>query len=192
MNRAPDRTTVPLDETAHAIHALTDLDLHRLLNIAELYARGTILQAQDVLQEAVCRALMGRRKCTEGKDVMRFLAETMKSIVSDERRSWWSQHVEGSGDLIEQDAANDDAIGQESTGDGDEVLEGLLLSELYNQVQSLFSDDEAAVLTLSGLFAGDSPEDIREALGIGKTEYATIRRRIRRRIDAAFPDGWRP
>ncbi len=54
----------------------------------------------------------------------------------------------------------------------------------------LFDEDEDALKVLLGLFDTQSAEEVRETWGMDEKAFATIRRRIRRKIDKAFPGGW--
>ena len=50
-------------------------------------------------------------------------------------------------------------------------------------------DDEATLFLWA--YLDDLPkEEIMTMIGVDMTAYATIRRRVRRTIDAAFPNGW--
>lgn len=57
-------------------------------------------------------------------------------------------------------------------------------------LEALFVDDEEATLFLWAYLDDLPKEEIMTMIGVDVTAYATIRRRVRRRIDAAFPNGW--
>lgn len=66
--------------------------------------------------------------------------------------------------------------------------DGLLLKGLENQdevkaVFSTFSNDTEAVAVLLGIWRGENPEEICQNNNFSETQYATIRRRIRRKLD---------
>jgi DNA-directed RNA polymerase specialized sigma24 family protein len=71
----------------------------------------------------------------------------------------------------------------------------LLAEDEANQMKaalhSLFDDDPDAELVLLDIFAGLTAGETRADLQLGETEYATIRRRIRRRINQHYPEGWK-
>src|ERR1700683_5196453 len=59
----------------------------RLRKVAAAFCRGRPHDAQDLLQQAFERALDGSRNCPADVDVVRFLAETMHSIASDDAKT---------------------------------------------------------------------------------------------------------
>src|ERR1700730_15179457 len=72
------------DELADAIRALTHAQSARLRLVAKKYAWRCPLGPDDLLQEAFLRALEGGLQCPAHVDVVRFLAEAMRSIADAE------------------------------------------------------------------------------------------------------------
>ena len=72
------------DEIETAIRSLTDAQWFRLRKAAEYFAWIYDLEANDLLQEAFCRALAGDRKCPKHVDVVKFLVEAVRSIANGE------------------------------------------------------------------------------------------------------------
>ena len=64
------------------------------------------------------------------------------------------------------------------------------MAALVCEIEALFADDEQARTILRGEMNGLSAEEIRARGAIGELAYDTARRRIRRRIDKAYPNGW--
>ena len=58
-------------------------------------------------------------------------------------------------------------------------------------VLQLFEDDAVARDVVEGRFLGMEGEELQELVGLTASELATKNRFIRRRIDKAFPDGWK-
>jgi hypothetical protein len=77
------RSTLSRDEIEQAIRSLATAGWIRLRKVANAYCRGRALDSEELLQEAITRALDGSRTCPAGVDVVRFLAEAMRSIASD-------------------------------------------------------------------------------------------------------------
>jgi hypothetical protein len=75
--------TLSRAEIEDAIRALSPVDWARLRLVAARYASGRRLDAKDLLQEALLRSLDGRN-CPRHVDVVRFLAEAMRSIADGE------------------------------------------------------------------------------------------------------------
>jgi DNA-directed RNA polymerase specialized sigma24 family protein len=76
------------DEIVAAIRGFTDAQWARLRMVAEKYARKyarlCALEAEELLQEAFCRALAEDRRCPSHVDPVKFLAEVIRSIADGE------------------------------------------------------------------------------------------------------------
>ena len=59
-------------------------------------------------------------------------------------------------------------------------------------LENLFANDEDAQLVLMGDLDEMAAADIRALNGWTEQDYATVRRRMRRMLSAAFPNGWVP
>ncbi len=64
------------------------------------------------------------------------------------------------------------------------------MQALVSEIEALFADDEEARQVLSGQMIGMSAEEIRKQGSMEQSTYNTARRRIRRRIDREYPNGW--
>jgi hypothetical protein len=75
-------------QTALALGLVTPADLLRLKTIARLHARGLPPDVgwEDLLQEAVTRALVGSRVQPEGVTIVAFLAGVMRSLRAEHWR----------------------------------------------------------------------------------------------------------
>jgi DNA-directed RNA polymerase specialized sigma24 family protein len=58
-------------------------------------------------------------------------------------------------------------------------------------IVALFADDETAQIIVEGMMDGLEGEELRELCGLNQRAYASERRMIRRRIDKAYPKGWK-
>ena len=61
---------------------------------------------------------------------------------------------------------------------------------MKTRVLELFEHD-IVVHMVEGMFIGLEGKELQELVGLNAKELATKRRFIRRRIDKAFPDGWK-
>jgi hypothetical protein len=59
-------------------------------------------------------------------------------------------------------------------------------------VLDLFADDPIAEVMVVGIMEEMDGEELRALTGLDGTAFASKRRLIRRRIDEAFPNGWKP
>ena len=64
------------------------------------------------------------------------------------------------------------------------------VSARRNALEALFAEDEEATLFIWAYLDGLPKEEIMVMIGVDVKAYATVRRRVRRTIDAIFPDGW--
>lgn len=83
----PAHPTLSVSAVAAAIRGLPDAGWIRLRKAARYYARVCSFEPDDLLQEALTRAVAGERRCPAHVDVIRFLAEAMHSIASDDAKA---------------------------------------------------------------------------------------------------------
>jgi RNA polymerase sigma factor (sigma-70 family) len=174
-------------EVKEAIDGLLDAAWLRLRKVAHALARHRGLEAEDLLQEAFVRAMEGSRQCPRDVEVVRFLAEAMRSIASDAlkaRRRSPEGHASGSDDQDMLESVPDHGPTAE------ERLESAQETALQRRaVLELFADDATAQLMVEGMMLGMGGEELRELVDLTPTEFASKRRFMRRRIDAAYPEG---
>jgi RNA polymerase sigma-70 factor (ECF subfamily) len=163
-------------EAAMAVAALTEADFARLGQIARLRARGLErIGWEDLLHEAVERALDGTRRWPSAVPFVVFMREVMRSIASAARRVQ-AREVSGS--------AADDAIASLPAPAAGPELEAIG-HDLLTSLERLFADDDTALGVVRGLTDGLAPGEIQDRLRIDQTTYDSTRRRIRRKIAAA-------
>lgn len=179
------------DEIADAIRNLVPANWGRLKKVARHYAR-TEIGASDLLQEAFARALDGRT-CPVHVDVVKFLAEAMRSIANGEGEK--IEHrlpvvsiVAKTGDLLPSALKYSDP-----TPNAEERLAAEEIAALRRRdILAIFDDDPVAQLIVEGIMEGMSSEELRELSEIDVTAYDSKRKLIRRRIDKKYPEGWKP
>jgi len=177
------------DEVADAIQNLSDAGWSRLRKVATYYAFGRAIEEEDLLQEALRRALDGGRNCPAHVDVVRFLAEAVRSIAHGEgekaklrpRLTPIANHGGGEDAPDPPDPAMDPEQSLASTQDAGNIKSAVL---------ALFDDDEIASIIVEGIMEGMQGEEFRELTDLDKTAYESKRRLIRRRIDKHFHEGW--
>lgn len=168
-----------LEEVAMAVASLTEADLARLAVSARLRARGLLhVDWQDLLHDAVQRALDGTRRWPAGVPFAVFLREVIRSLASE---AWRLQARERS---HRADGLGADALANvpDHASDPEETA---LARDLAALLERLFEGDRVALGILASVAEGLSPAEIQVRLKIGPTEYDSARRRIRRRIAAA-------
>jgi DNA-directed RNA polymerase specialized sigma24 family protein len=135
-----------------------------LKQIARLYARRTPFDHDDLLQEAICRVLTGKRVWARGTPVRSFLVGVMRSIAWE----WRSEPHEAVVD------APDPRCGGESP---------VMASIDSVKIVAMFADDLVAQKIVLGMMEGARGEELQRSSGIGKVEYESKRKKIRRRIE---------
>lgn len=178
-------------EVADAIRSLTPASLIRLRKVAAYYSLGRPLDPNDLLQEAFLRAL-DTRQCPAHVDVVRFLAEAIRSIAYDT-----SQRVENKVILVPVAKTGGDGSEALNVPDPEPSAENRMIEvedekAFRDALFKLFEDDPVARDIVEGDLEGMVAEELRELTGLDKTSYASKRKLIRRRIDKAIARGWKP
>ena len=151
-------------EALTAVRLLSDADRTTLLKVARVYARTrrTRYEYLDLFDEAITRILEGRRNWPPGIPFVTFVSGVMRAIA-------WEWRTE---------------IHNEHSGDAVVSTEGSVIATIDTQrFLSLFDDDPIARGIVLGIMEGAIGEELRESSGLGKTEYESKRRKIRRRIE---------
>jgi ADP-ribose pyrophosphatase YjhB (NUDIX family) len=172
------------DEIAEAILAFTPADWARLRLVAKKYAYCQAMSDEDLLHEAVYRALKekGGRKCPTHIGVVKFFAETMRSIANGEFEK--SDQVEfvaiaNHGDqIVEQVDPPDSSLNPEEALIAKQEEAAILRAALIP-----FEDDQAARDIIEGTLAGLNGQELRELIGLDQIAYDSKRKLVRRRID---------
>ena len=156
-----------------ALAALSEPDLLRLQAIARLRCRGLPgLDWQELLHEAVLRALDGSRPWPRDVPLIAFLAGIMRSLRSDH----WRRHRAGTALL----AGPAELADQPSEAADPERIAAA--TQALAAIDRLFADDPAALAVILGLSQGLSAEEIRQRTGLSATEYDSTRKRMRRAL----------
>jgi DNA-directed RNA polymerase specialized sigma24 family protein len=155
---------------ALAAGLVTTTDLLRLKTLARFHARGLPPDVgwSDLLQEAFARMLDGTRRRPSGVPIVAFLAGVMRSLRSDYWRR--ARREARSGEHV--DAASDSLTPERSA----------IARQELEQIDVLFVDDHDARRVIAALAEGLSPSEIRRSLGVSRTEYESIRKRMRRAL----------
>jgi DNA-directed RNA polymerase specialized sigma24 family protein len=179
-------------EIGAALEVLPEAGWIRLRKVANALSRHRLVDADDLLQTAFTRALEGSRRCPREVDVIRFLAEAMRSIASDglkalsRRRELRLVPATSEGDLPPFDPPDSQPTVEERLAAEQEA------NRIRAAVLALFDDDLIAQTIIEGDMEQMEAEELRHLTGLDKIAYASKRRLIRRRPENAFPKGWKP
>ena len=178
------------DEVESAILAFTPDEALRLRDVSWRYASLCTLEADDLLQEAIVRALEGSRKCPVNISVVRFLAEAMRSIAHGESEKTENQVVPIS--LLSADDQESKSLNRpdRSPSIEENVINEESAAILRNSIIALFNEGTPERDMVEGIMDGWSAEELRELLNLDKTVYNSMRRLIRRRLNKAYLKGW--
>ncbi len=173
------------------LRALPEVGWIKLRKISYSTARLYPIDAEDLLHEALCRALDGRRCCPRHVDIFKFLGDSMQSIASDTLKSMKRRPELR---LVSNSDENDDAF---DPPDNRPIIEEELANEqeasrIKDAILYLFEDDPIAQIMAEGTMEDMEGEELRVLTQLDKTAFASKRRLIRRRIEKAFPEGLKP
>jgi hypothetical protein len=175
------------DEIVEAIRAFSQADWARLNLVAKKYAYCHTLSDQDLLCEALDRALKeeGGRKCPTSVDVVKFLAEAMRSIASGESEKidkFRFVAVANHGNqIVEQVELRDCSPNPEEV-----LIAKQDEADILKAALAPFDDDQAARDIVEGTLAGLNGQELRELIGLDQTAYDSKRKLVRRRIDKTY------
>jgi hypothetical protein len=150
-------------EITNVINTLMDGEKTAIVKIAKLYARKTSYGHEDLLQEAYCRVLDGRRGWARGVPAVLFFHGVIRSIAWEWKAEFTSEDID--------------------IGDEGAVERGTLAKIDVMKILALFDDDPAARKIVLGMMDGARGEELQESSGLNPTEYESKRKKIRRRIE---------
>ena len=177
-----------IEECIGALRALSASDLQQLNNSARMRAAGLeLLEGDDLVNEAIARLLSGSRRWPRKVPLVAFLLQTMRSIANSHwKRLERPKEVRESALVVAAEVG--DGIVDRAPDVSMEPEARTLAAETLARIESLFSGDKDAMTVISGAANGKSPVEIQTETCMDATRYATIRRRIRRRVIQAFSE----
>jgi DNA-directed RNA polymerase specialized sigma24 family protein len=170
-----DRGVASEAEVRAAIEGLSKADNTKLMLIARGFARtrirDSLVEAQDLLQEAIVKTLDGRRAWKRNVSILKHLDRVMESDaghIAERRATQPSDIIPESADEPASPAADPSV----------QIVAQQELADLLG----LFAGDEQALKVLNFKREGFSASEIQQELGISKTHYDTVTKRIRRSV----------
>jgi DNA-directed RNA polymerase specialized sigma24 family protein len=167
------------DEVKTALDALTPKDIAVLSQAADFlcFING-LDQPDELLQEALTRALAGQRKCRRNLAFVPFLYGSMRSIASAAAKAAKRSRIDPFADLEEAEEA------EQLSADAVDLVDPERLAVARDALQKLneiFKDDEEVLIVIESMASGLKGDELRKSLGLSKTEHDTIRKRMHRR-----------
>lgn len=184
---APHSTT--RKQIEEALAGLSNADLLRLKRVAQLRAHGLPqMNWEDLLQEAIARALAGSRGWPAGVPFLAFMLQTMRSIANE---AWLS--ARRSGIALESDfesgEVNSDAREfrlEELAADEVNPEREAMARDALRCIEVFFAEDSDATAVLKGLAQGLSPEETQVQGRMTPLRYEAAQKRIRRKLSKNF------
>jgi DNA-directed RNA polymerase specialized sigma24 family protein len=174
---------VTVAEIHDSIATMSEADAARLVAAAQAFSRLCGLDPEELLQEAMTRALEGTRTCERGTSLVPFICGVMKSFVSQEneaRKAGFRPKVlvRDGQPVLPDVPANDPSPEQSAISAVDD-------RPLLAEIEAAAAGDEQIQLLIEGIYDGMRGEKLQGLLGIDEKGLATVRRRLRRLIQAA-------
>ena len=165
-------------QMAVALKLVTEMDLLRLKTIARLHARGLPpdMGWEDLLQEALTRVLTGARRIPEQVAPVAFIAGIIRSLRSEHWRRAGAVRLRYAASDYRAYRTRELAL-RDSAPDPERSL---IAMEELKAIERLFADDRIVLGIIDALGEGLSAEQIRSTLGLGKIDYDSARKRMRR------------
>lgn len=175
--RDADEAATPA-EVANALRTMSSADRVRIERFARLRSAGLPgWDWEDLLHEAIDRALSGVRKWPRSISMVEFMCGTIRSISGD---IWREGRQRGNAGVTSLSPGPDFEINvpDHRPGPEREVIARSMLSEIFRA----FQDDGDALSVLRGLADALGPEEIKKRGDMNAKRYASAQKRIRRRI----------
>jgi hypothetical protein len=189
----PSASAEPELSTAEAVDAIRHLsvaDLDRFRRSSYYHSFGGARSPADLRQEAVRRTAAGTRKCPRAVPVVVFLSGVMRSIASADRKALG--RASGLAIVRRDDSGLTPELDDPRLSPEDRIIRNERCAELRKSVLALFEDDLVAQTLADGMMSEMEGKELRELVDLDEDGFATKRRFVRRRIDKAFPNGWKP
>lgn len=188
LSTEPPSAELSAAEIAEIFRALPDAAWLRLKKIAQIRSAAGALSADDLLQEALTRALEGSRKCPRNVSVFRFLDGVMQSISSDDVKARMRRPEQTFSSMGDDEAAFDAPDGGPSAEQ--KIVDEQAVSAIKKAMIDLFADDPVAQTIVEGDMEDMKGEELRALTELDPKAFASKRRFIRRQIERAYPRGW--
>jgi RNA polymerase sigma factor (sigma-70 family) len=191
--RVPEEAAATLADITAAIEALTPAHWAKLRQFARTRAfrlgpKTDGRTGDDLIQTALTDLLQDTRRWNKDKvGFLKFMTGAMRSISSNWARSYNREETA----FLEADLCRENEDGetfspleaiQDQTPDPAKRFRD---NQTLNLIESMFKDDQEAQMVITAWQEGYDPAGVRELWGLSQTEYNTIVRRVRRRLNAA-------
>ncbi len=172
-------------EIVTAVQYLSNAEVAKLANTARSLALKCRAEPKELLNEALLRALDGRRKtCPTTLPIINFLFGVMKSVADE----WLDDGLKRTGEGVVPVSTGEEegTIDPPSSGlTPEKALEDVQVRQhaavVMREVREMFENDKEAWFVIEADLDGEMiADEVCEVLGVDRKRYNAIRKRIRR------------
>jgi RNA polymerase sigma-70 factor (ECF subfamily) len=183
---------IDYQDIEEALSSLSEADLLRLDKAAIHYSFPSRYTPKDLLQQTFSKVLDGSRSYKKGINILAFLIKTMQSLASSDCKS---QKRKPECRLDPERPGNPD-VTQDNSSDIGQSPEDILIANdsaahIKGKILKLFDDRLEARMVMEAIMEGMNRTEIQELTDLDDKNYDSTRRLIRRRLEKAFPEGWK-
>ncbi|MEH3100591.1 hypothetical protein [Sphingomonas adhaesiva] len=168
------------------LRALTPEHYRDLAARSRCLVRDQRMLAADLRQEALVRALEGRRKCRQSWDVAAFLKGVMRSIIGDERRD----EAEGRVPVLRDDL--DDPVLDDLLPVEQLALDAIDYRRTIVSIHEALRSDPQLMALANAILAGKRGEALQRQFQVDADGLAALRRKLKRKLYRATEGRSRP
>jgi DNA-directed RNA polymerase specialized sigma24 family protein len=174
-------------DCAAALSGLCEADLLRLKRFAQYRSAGLPqVDWQDLLHEAIDKALSGRRRWPRAVSFVLFMQQTIRSLANEH----WRRRIEGPTVTV-ADLDPGQTLAFEAAPDVDTPTpeRSIEARDSLRAIYALFSNDPRVLTVLDGFAEGLTPAEIMSKASLTAVAFASARRKIRRTVERALTEG---
>lgn len=188
----PDAEHLTYEQVVAAVDGLTDLDRARLAKVEQRHLNGTDFAPGDLVHEAICAALFGKKTCPHATPFIAFLSQSMRNIAG-RRRKRLKRHVPIAGGAAPDEADDEFDLEDDTPGPEDQVIQAereRRAAEVWAVLEPLYAVEEEIGLVLLGWEEDMRGKELREFAGVTQDRLDYLIKKIRRIAAKHFPKGW--
>lgn len=174
-----------------AYRDLSREDRKKLIVVAKRLCGGTTFQPGELLNEAICRTLLGKRVCGRDLNVVAYLMGVMQSLASHERERL--KRSVSTDDAEKVDAHMRVRLGEKPRAGSaeDAIIDAQERARIIGEVFEMFRDQPEETAVLEALRDGLAGKALRERTGLDQGDLDYAKKRIRKALSLRYPKGWR-
>jgi DNA-directed RNA polymerase specialized sigma24 family protein len=179
------------DDIREAIGAMSADEFRRVEMIVRYFAPRSGMTTEDLRQEAFLRVL-GSRTCRVGTTMVEFLAGTIKSIASEAPRARKEAREHGGLEVVFVPDYGAEGIPDpvdESPSPEDASLSQVVTARELEKAMAAIDGDFQLQFLAEGLFDGKRGKELEELLDTDAKGLAAAKKKLSRKLQAAFPEG---